>query len=279
MEGRTGGSVWQTTLYFLVLNALAVVFLAPFAWMVSTSLKPDTQIFTPTPRWIPDPALWKNYPLALASFPFWRYLRNTLFIALMTVTGTVLSSALPAYGFSRLRWRGREFFFYLMLATIMLPYQVTMLPVFVLFRNWGWTGTYKPLIVPAFFGSAFSIFLLRQFFLTIPQELSDAARIDGCGEWGIFWRIIAPLSKPALATIALFSFMGAWMDFMGPLVYLNDDSMYTLAIGLTAFMGRHSQQWNLLMAAATVLSLPMVIIFFLAQRTFIQGITLTGMKG
>jgi len=270
---------WQPGLGFLVLNVLGFLFLAPFAWMVSTSLKQDSQIFSPTLHWIPHPVLWKNYPEALTSFPFLLYLRNTLLICTMTVIGTVISCALPAYGFARLRWKGREFFFWLMLATIMLPYQVTMLPIFVLFRQLGWTGTYKPLIVPAFFGGAFSIFLLRQFFLTIPQELSDAARIDGCSEWAIFIRIIAPLSKPALATVALFAFMGAWMDFMGPLIYLNDDSMYTLAIGLTAFMGRHQQQWNLLMAASTVLTLPMILMFFLAQRTFIQGITLTGMKG
>jgi multiple sugar transport system permease protein len=195
------------------------------------------------------------------------------------VAGTLLSAALPAYGFSRLRWKGRDALFFLMLATLMLPAQVTQLPVFLLFRALGWTGTFLPLIVPSFFGNAFSIFLLRQFFLTLPQELSDAARIDGCSEAGIFWRIVLPLSKPALATVALFAFIGAWTDFQGPLLYLHDERQYTLAIGLQAFQGRHGGQWNLLMAAATVVTLPLVAAFFFAQRTFIKGIAATGLKG
>jgi multiple sugar transport system permease protein len=258
---------------------LSALFLAPFAFMVSTSLKAEGQVFSERIAWIPHPILWKNYPDALAHFPFWLYLGNTLVICAGVVIGTVFSAALPAYGFAKLRWRGRTALFGVLLATLMLPAQVTQLPVFLLFRAFGWTGTYLPLIVPAFFGNAFSIFLLRQFFLTIPEELSDAARIDGCSEWAIFWRILLPLSQPALATVALFAFMGAWTDFQGPLLYVHDEHQYTLAIGLQSFLGRHGGQWNLLMAASTVVTLPLVAAFFFAQRTFLKGIVTTGLKG
>jgi len=264
---------------YAALCLLSMVFVAPFLWMVSTSLKPDAQVFSEHVQWVPHPFVWSNYPVALQSFPFLLYLRNTLFICVMTMIGVVISSALPAYGFARLQWRGRDALFLVLVMTIMLPAQVTMLPVFLIFRALHWTGTFLPLVVPPFLGSAFSIFLLRQFLLTIPQELSDAARIDGCSEFGILLRIILPMAKPAVATVALFAFTGAWMDFMGPLIYLHDERNYTLAIGLQAFLGRHGGEWNLLMAAATVITLPMLILFFFAQRTFIQGIALTGMKG
>lgn len=270
--------LWAVAVYGL-LTIVAAVYVAPFLWMVSTSLKPDDQVFSQDVRWIPRPFLWSNYPSALASFPFLLYLRNTLWVCTMTTIGTVVSAALPAYGFSRLRWRGRDPLFFVLICTIMLPAQVTMIPVFLTFRALGWTGTFLPLIVPPFLGSAFSIFLLRQFFLTIPQELSDAARIDGCSELGILRRVIAPIARPALVTVALFAFTGAWMDFVNPLIYLHDERQYTLALGLQAFLGRHGGEWSLLMAAATVITMPMLVLFFLAQRTFIQGIALTGIKG
>jgi multiple sugar transport system permease protein len=269
----------RTVFGHAVLIGLGLIFLAPFAFMVSTSLKPDGQIFTANIRWIPHPVLWRNYPAALEYFPFWLYLRNTLTICIWTVVGTLFSAVLPAYGFARLQWHGRNVLFFLMIATIMLPSQVTLMPVFLLFRSLGWTGSFLPLIVPSFFGNAFSIFLLRQFFMGIPQELSDAARIDGCSELGILWRIILPLAKPALATVGLFTFMGAWTDFQGPLIYLHDEHMYTLAIGLNSFLGRHGGEWNLLMAASTVVTVPLIVVFFFAQRTFIRGIALTGVKG
>lgn len=283
MQNWRRSKAWRkriaTAAVYAILIALSISFLAPFALMVSTSLKTEERIFTEHIEWIPNPIRWQNYVEALQSFPFLLYLRNTLFVCALVVVGTVLSSALPAYGFARLRWRGRDAMFLIMLATIMLPAQVTMLPVFVMFRTLGWTGTYLPLVVPPFFGSAFAIFLLRQFFLTIPQELSDAARIDGCSEWRIFWQIIVPLSVPALATVALFAFIGAWTDFINPLVYVTDENTYTLAVGLQTFVGRHSSEWNLLMAAATVVTLPLMVIFFFTQRLFIEGITLTGIKG
>ncbi|MBB6054007.1 carbohydrate ABC transporter permease [Armatimonas rosea] len=264
---------------YAVLVALSLLFLAPFLFMLSTSLKTPEKIFTATMEWIPSPVVWKNYPDAIARFPFWRYVGNTLFICALTVLGTVLSSSLAAYAFARLRFKAREPLFFLMLATIMLPAQVTLLPTFLLFRALGWSGSWLPLIVPAFFGNPFSIFLLRQFFLTIPQELSDAARLDGCTDFGIFWRVLIPLARPALATVALFAFLGAWTDFQGPLIYLHDESQYTLALGLQSFLGRHESQWNLLMATSTVITVPLIIVFLLVQKTFVKGIVLSGLKG
>jgi multiple sugar transport system permease protein len=268
----------KSALAHIPLLVLSVIFVSPFVFMISTSLKSDLQIFSPATSWIPHPFAWSNYPAALTYFPFWLYLRNTLIICAGTVIGTLFSAALPAYGFARLRWRGRDALFFVMIATIMLPSQVTLLPVFLMFRGIGWTGTYLPLIVPAFFGNAFSIFLLRQFFLGIPQELSDAARIDGCSDFGIFTRIILPLAKPALASVALFSFMGAWTDFQGPLIYLQNDSQYTLAVGLNSFQGRHGGDWNQLMAASTIVTIPLIVAFFFTQKTFIKGIAVSGIK-
>ena len=264
---------------WLALAALAAVFVLPFLWMISTSLKADKQVFAIPMQWLPRPAHGENYPIALAAFPFWRYLGNTLILCAATVAGSLVSCAPPAYAFARVPFRGREALFLAMLCTIMLPAQATMLPVFLLFRWLGWIGTFRPLWVPAFFGNAFFIFLLRQFFRTIPRELSDAARIDGCGDVGIFWRIVLPLSKPALATIALFTFIGTWTDYLGPLVYLHDERQFTLALGLTSFLGRHGAEWNYLMAAATVVTAPLIVLFLLTQRTFVKGVALTGLKG
>ncbi len=258
---------------------LLALWMSPILWMLSTSLKPDDELFTEEIRWIPQRIAWENYQNALTTFPFWLYLRNTLIIAVLTALGTVLSCLPPAYAFARMRWRGRNFWFWAMLSTLMLPPQVTLLPVFLLFRWLGWVDTFLPLIVPAFLGNAFLIFMLRQFFITLPQELIDAARLDGCNEWTILWRLVAPISKPAVATVALFSFVWAWTDFMGPLIYLNDSSKFTLAVGLQYFLGRHGEQWNLLMAAATVVTAPLVVLFLITQRAYVRGITLTGLKG
>jgi multiple sugar transport system permease protein len=269
---------WQSVVSWLALAGLAALFVLPFLWMLSTSLKAERQVFALPPGWLPRPARWDNYPAALAAFPFWLYLSNTLFLCAATVVGSLISCALPAYAFARIPFRGREALFMVMLCTIMLPAQATMLPVFLLFRWLGWIGSFRPLWVPAFFGNAFYIFLLRQFFRTIPRELSDAARIDGCNELGIFWRVILPLSKPALASVALFSFIGSWTDYVGPLVYLHDERQFTLALGLTAFLGRHGAEWNLLMAAATVVTAPLILLFLLTQRTFVKGVALSGLN-
>jgi multiple sugar transport system permease protein len=215
----------------------------------------------------------------LGYIPFLEYGKNTLYIAILSVLGSLLSNSLVAYGFARVSWPGRNVAFALTIATMMIPFPVLMVPVYVLFKTLGWVGSPKPLWVPAFFGHAFNIFLLRQFFLSLPFELSDAARIDGCSELQIFRRVILPLAKPALAVVALFNFMHVWNDFLGPLMYLTDQKAYTLAYGLQAYQSQHGgTQWGLLMAAATLVVLPVVVVFFFAQKTFIQGITVTGMK-
>ncbi len=266
---------------YVILIAAAIAFLLPLLWMIGTSLKPKDQIFAYPLVWIPNPPQWQNYPAALnnPSFKFMLFLQNSLYYALASTVGIVISCSFVAYAFARLRWWGRDFWFIVTLSTMMIPYPVTLIPLFLLFKQIGWIGTFKPLIIPNFLGTAFYIFLLRQFFLSIPIDLSDAARIDGASELGIFWRIVLPLSKPALATVALFTFLYAWNDFLGPLIFLNDGNKYTLAVGLAAFRGQNRTQWDLMMAAATVVTMPIVVLFFFAQKQFIQGITLTGMKG
>lgn len=272
---RTGANI----LNHLFLYSLAFVFALPFFWLVSTSLKPDSQLFKMPPVWIPSPIDFSHYGEALTLVPFLVYFQNTIIICLFNVVGIILSSTLVAYGFSRVRWRGRNVFFFVMLSTMMLPYQVTMIPIFLVFRNIGWVGTFKPLIVPAFFGNPFYIFLLRQFFMSIPGELSDAARIDGAGEARILYNVILPLAKPALATVALFTFIATWNDFLGPLIYLSDVTKYTISLGLQQFQSAHDTQWQNLMAASTMSLAPIIIVFFFAQKTFVRGITLTGLKG
>jgi len=272
----------------VVLIALAVPFCMPLVWMISTSLKTKEQVFTKQvhthwgeflKEWWPRPFRWANYSEGLQYVPFPLYLRNTLTLCALNVLGAVASSAVVAYAFAKLNWRGRKVLFGVVIATMILPGEVRLIPSFAMFRWLGWYGTYLPLVVPAFFGNAFFIFLMRQFFQTIPDDLCDAARIDGCSEWGILWRMILPLSKPALATCALFQFLWTWNDFGGPLLYLNDQHKYTLAYGLQQFLGAYDAEWSLLMAATTVFTLPIILLFFLAQRTFIQGIATTGAKG
>ncbi len=221
---------------------------------------------------------YRHYVKGIEGFHFSLFLQNTLFIAVFTVLGTVLSSSWVAFGFSILEWRGRDKLFYLMLGTMMLPPQVTMIPVFVIFKSLGWCNTYLPLIVPSFLGNAFFIFLLRQFFLTIPKDLIDAARVDGCSTFRIYWQIVLPLSVPALATVALFTFMWSWNDFMGPLIYVVDEAKYTLSLGLAMFKGRFASRYGEMMAVSVLLTLPIIVLFFFTQKTFIQGIKTSGMK-
>ena len=347
-----------TFIVYGLLGTLSVIFMAPLAWMVSTSLKPaqetmslpmvwiprayyatldgqrmevtrDNEVspgmwhvteFSPTTWYTHTPATavlpaaqietvirprWDNYPHALSvmggttldvdprlvpnhpfaanddsDVTFWTFLGNTLTVCLLGVIGAVLSNALVAYGFARVKWPGRDWFFALTLATMMIPGPVLMVPLYTEFRAFGWVGTLLPLWVPSFFGGAFNIFLMRQFFLTIPEELTEAARIDGCSEWTIFWRIVLPLSKPVLAVVALFTFLGGWNDFMGPLIYLTRKHTFTLALALQSYQSRHNGvEWNYLMAASIVVILPIVVLFFLTQKTFIRGIATTGLKG
>jgi len=268
----------------LVVHALlltgGVILLAPFAWLISGSLKEPGQIFVLPPVWIPNPVRFDNYPRALTILPFHLFFRNTMIVASMEVLGTVLSSTLVGYGFARLRFPGRNFLFVLLLSTMMLPWIVTLIPRFILFKLLGWVDTLLPLFVPAFFGgSPFYIFLTRQFFMTIPFEIEEAARVDGAHYWRIWWQIMLPLSKPLLATIVIFTFIHAWNDFMGPLVFLNSMDRRTVALGLATFKGLYSTEWNLMMAASTVATLPILILFFFCQRYFMRGIVMTGLAG
>lgn len=267
-----------------VLLMLCIPAALPLLWMLSTSLKADDQVYAGTSAaqsilsLIPNPPVWSNYPKALSTVPFDIYLRNTLLLGVITVFGAVASSACVAYGFARIDFKGRAVLFGVLVATMALPGQVTMIPVFELFRSLGWYGTYLPLTVPAFVGVPFYIFLLTQFFRTIPEDITESARLDGASEFRIFVQIALHLAKPALATCALFQFLGTWNDFMGPLIYVNDPSKYTLAYGLQQFMSAYGGQWTLLMAASIVFTLPIIVLFFFAQKTFIQGIATTGGK-
>jgi multiple sugar transport system permease protein len=272
----------------LALALISASFVVPFAWMISTSLKTPASAMEFPPKLLPVPPNYQSYENVWhhPRFDFPLYARNTLVIAALAVGGTTISSALVAYGFSKVRFRGRGVLFGMMLSTMMIPFPVTMVSLFALYR-WldvhtpiQFLGTNKPLWLPAFFGTAFNIFLLRQFFMTIPDELSEAARLDGCSDFGIFWRIILPLSKPALSCVALFTFMGVWNDFLGPSVYLQHPDQYTLALGLAQLQGFRGAvtEWNILMAGATLVIAPLIVLFFLTQRVFIQGIATTGIK-
>lgn len=267
-------------LIYLLLFVGSIVMLLPLAWLVRSSVMSLRQIFIFPPQWIPDPWQLNNYPDAFTTIPFLLYLRNTLTILVPVVLGTVLTASISAYGFSRLRWPGRDTVFAILLTTLMLPYTVTLIPTFLIWVRFDLVNTFWPLIVPSWFGGGiFNIFLLRQFFRTIPVELDEAAVIDGANPLQILWRILLPLSRPALITVAIFATMGVWNDFLGPLIYLNDSRNYTLALGLAEFTGMYRSEWHLLMAASTMVLLPVLILFFVAQRYFVEGITLTGIKG
>lgn len=285
---------WQRGLAHVALIALSIPFILPLIWMITTSLKGDGQIFMTgghstsalsMQNILPNPVKWANYSAAIHAVPFGVYLRNTLMLCLLNVVAAVISSALVAYGFARLKFKGRDVLFFIMISTMALPQEVTMVPIFTLFRKLGWYGTFLPLIIPYFAGNALFIFLLKQFFQTIPEELAEAARIDGASELRIWWQIMLPLAKPALATVALFQFLYTWNDFFGPLLYLNDPSKYTLAYGLQQLMASYggdsmsyTGNWAQLMAGSCIFTIPIIILFFLAQKTFIQGIATTGGK-
>jgi len=266
-------------LLYLALLSGSILFSVPFFWLLTTSLKATRQIISYPPVWIPNPVAWRNYPDVFRYAPFGLYFRNTLFIVGFNMVGAVITCSLVAYAFARLQAPGRELLFGILLATMMLPGWVTLVPLYIVYSKLNWINTFLPLIVPPLFGSAFFIFMMRQFFRGLPAELEDAALMDGCSYVGIWWRIILPLSGPVLATAAIFSFMGAWNDLIGPLIFLNSRNKYTLAIGLQAFVTEHGAEWGLLMAASTMMILPIIVVFFFMQKQFVQGITLTGIKG
>lgn len=279
-QRKTVRNSFAKLVIMFVLAVGVAIIMVPALWMLSVSLKTDAELHAYPPVWIPRSLCVQNYIDALTLIPFGRLLRNTLIITLCRLVGVVLSSSLVAFGFARFRAPGHDVLFLVVLATMMLPGEVTLIPQFVLFSKLGWVDTFKPLIIPAFFGGgAFNIFLLRQFFMTIPLEYDDAARIDGAGTLRLFFQIILPLSKPALATVATFTIMGSWNDFFGPLIYLRTMTNSTLALGLYFFQGVYNPQWNRLMAMSVLLMLPIVALFFFAQRFFIQGVVVTGLKG
>jgi multiple sugar transport system permease protein len=266
-------------LSYLFLIVSGALFLIPFLWMVSTSLKPDTQLFVNPPIWIPRPFQWANYYRALTTVPFFIYLQNTLIVASCATIGIILSCPLAGYSLARLQWRGRGLLFIITLAVLMVPSQVTMVSLFIVFSKLHLVGTFYPLILPAFFGVPFFIFLMRQFFKQLPKSLEDAARIDGCSEIRIYTRVMFPLCQPAVLTIALFQFMQSWNDFVGPLIYLNDQRFYTLQLGLQQFKQAYNTEWTQLMAASVMVAVPIIVFYFFVQRSFIQGITFGGVKG
>ena len=259
----------------------SLIFASPLIWMLSTALQPADKAMRLPPVLIPAPPQWMNFPRAVAAMgQFGTYLANTTTLCALTVLGAMTSSAVAAYGFSRVEWPGRDKLFAVVLATMMVPFPVLMVPQYALYRHLGLLGTLAPLWIGSWCAGAFNVFLLRQFFLGLPKELGEAARIDGCSEWRIFYQIILPLSRPALLVVALFQLLGTWNDFVGPLIYLTDQNQFTLALGLQAFQSQQGgTEWNYLMAASTLIVLPILLIFFAAQRYFIEGVSMTGMKG
>jgi multiple sugar transport system permease protein len=278
-----GKRLARRLLFHVAILVGAMVFMVPFLWTVATSLKTDQQVQDISSFiriMIPWPLAWGNYVKTLVYIDFVRYFLNTVYVTLMSIIGTVVSCSLVAFAFARLRWPGRDALFLLVLSTMMLPAQVTMIPVFLIFTKLGMVDTLKPLWLPTFFGTAFFIFLLRQFFLTIPHDLEDAAKIDGCGYFRIFYRIMLPLIKPAVTAVVIFQFMWTWNDFLNPLIYITTrKDLMTLTIALQSFNHLHGVEWSLLMAASVMMTIPVILIFFFAQKYFIQGITLTGLKG
>ncbi|MEM6429341.1 MAG: carbohydrate ABC transporter permease [Deinococcota bacterium] len=264
---------------YIVLTLGAVLIFIPFAWTVSTSLKTEQQTLVSPPEWIPNPVQWQNYPDALTARPFGRYYINSFIITTFSVLGQVLSSALVAYGFARFRFPGRNILFIVVLSTMMIPFHMLIIPRFILFKYLGWLDTFLPLIVPNFFGGAFSIFLLRQYFMTIPLDLDEAAKIDGANAFQRFWGIIMPLARPALGAVAVFEFMSTWQDFLGPLIYLSSERNYTVPVGLAAFRNDYFTAWHLYMAAAAAAMVVPLLVFFFAQKYFISGVSLTGSGG
>jgi multiple sugar transport system permease protein len=277
-------SATSTAATYAILIGGSIVMLAPLAWMLLTSLKSFEEVIASPPVWLPREPKWENYREALTTFDFSRYLRNSLIICAATIAGTLVTCSLAAYAFACLRARGRDVIFALLLSTMMLPAQVTIIPLFKLFASIGWVNTFYPLIVPSWFATnVFAIFLLRQFFIAVPRDYIEAARIDGASELRILWSIFVPLSKPVLLTVAVFSFIGSWNDLWGPLIYLHDDALFTMPVGLLNFVGTSGRAqgspWQLVMAVSTVMMVPIVILFFIAQKRFIEGIATSGVKG
>lgn len=277
--GRTARRRIGRSVAFVVLIGVAALFTAPFLFMIVSSLKSRAQLYGGGPIWVPIPAVWRNYIDAFLFLPFDLFFRNTMIVCVLTVLGTLISSSMVAYAFARIRFPGRDILFIVLISKMMMPWAVRIIPVYLMWKRFGLTNTLVPLFAPYWLGGALYVFLLRQFFRTIPEELSDAARIDGCSEIGIWLRIIMPLSGPALSVIGIFSFLSEWNDFIRPLIYVNETEKFTMALGLRMFMQMQGGNWSHLMAAAVSMSLPAILLFAFTQRYMVQGVTLTGMKG
>ena len=279
MRGYKIGVMLQKGLVYLFLLVFAMGFLLPFFFLLTGSFKTSSELFSVPFRWLPKHITLENYVQVFTKIPFFRYLRNTIIIVVLNMAGALISNSLIAYGFSRLRWPGRDKIFMIVIATMILPYQVTLIPLYLMYTKIGWIGTFIPLTLPGLFGNAFFIFLMRQFLVGIPKELTESARIDGAGEFTIFARLIMPISKPVLATVAIMSFMNSWKDFLGPLVFLGSDKLYTLSLAASMLRSNLNPNWELLLALGVVMVLPVLILFFVLQKYFIQGITMSGIKG
>lgn len=277
--GKRARAQISATVAYIFLTMGAAVILTPLAWMLSTSLKDPALVFRHPPQWIPNPVVWSNYQRGMTIYPFVTFFANTAKITTLSALGAVISSSVVAYSFARLRWSGRDVIFLLVLASMMLPSQVTLIPHFVIYRVLGWYDTHNPLIVPSWFAGSFFVFLLRQYMMTIPRELDDAALIDGCSRFTIFPRIILPLAKAPIASVAIFSMQWSWNDFFGPLIYISSREKWTVALGLRALTTQFYADWTALMAVSTVSLLPIMLIFAFAQKYFIQGVVFTGIKG
>lgn len=278
--GKSSGRKITKTITITLLIIGSFISIVPLVWLVRSSFMNIQQMFVFPPEWIPKPWMWKNYPDAMAAAPFVQYFFNTMKLVVSGVLGDLITCTMAGYSFSRLRWKGRDFFFGLLYSTMLLPGLVTLIPVFLLWAKLDFVDTYIPLMVPAWLGAGvFYIFMLRQFFRTIPRDYEDSAKIDGANTLQVMWHIIVPLSKPALITVAIFSFMFYWNFYIGPLIYLNSPEKYTLSIGLATFVSTYGSEWSLLMAASTLMLLPTLIVFLFAQKYFVQGITLSGLKG
>ncbi|TYP76678.1 carbohydrate ABC transporter permease [Paenibacillus methanolicus] len=273
-------STMKKSVVYALLAIMSALFLLPLVWMVRSSLMGLSQIFVMPPVWIPSPIEWDNFSEALTILPFNTFFLNTMIIVVLVLIGTVTSSTIAAFGFSRIQWKGRNGVFGILLTAMMLPGAVTLIPTFLGWKTLGFYDTFVPLIVPAFFGGGiFNIFLLRQFYMTIPRDLDEAALVDGAGYLKIYYHVVLPLSRSAIIVISLFTFLGAWNDFFGPLIYLKSTEKFTLALGLQMFQGSYTSQWDLLMAASAAVVLPCVVVFLIGQRYFLEGISLTGLKG
>jgi multiple sugar transport system permease protein len=267
-------------LIYAVLVTLSAIFIIPFIWQLSSSLKEQGQVFAYPPQWIPNPWMWVNYADATQRAPLWLWLQNTAVITFLSTVGGVITASMVGFGFARLRFPGRSILFVVLLATMMLPGHVTLIPRFIMFKEFGWNDTWFPLIVPSWFGGGpAAIFLVRQYYLTLPRDLDEAAKIDGCSNWGVWWRILVPLSYPVLVAITIFAFLDHWNEFLNALIFLQSDSIKTLSIGLRRFINPYDASWHITMAASMWLTIPVILIFFIGQRYFIKGIAMSGITG